>query len=38
VPHFEAQFRLLEDERVLQMASTGMMRGSEYRYSCHEPV
>ena len=35
---FQAQFRLLEDERVQQMASTGKMRGSVYRYSCGEPV
>jgi hypothetical protein len=31
---FEAQFRLLDGERVQQMASTGRMPGSTYRYSC----
>ncbi len=31
---FEAQFRLLDGEQVEQMASTGRMKGSTYRYSC----
>jgi hypothetical protein len=31
---FEAQCRLLESRRVRQMASTGRMRGSGYRYAC----
>jgi hypothetical protein len=33
---FEAQFRLLDGEQVQQMASTGKMAGSSYRYSCRE--
>jgi hypothetical protein len=36
--HFQAQFRLLEGEQVQQMASTGKMRGSDYRYTCLESV
>jgi hypothetical protein len=32
--HFEAQFRLLEGDKVRQMASTDRMEGSEYRYAC----
>jgi hypothetical protein len=35
---FEAQFRLLDGEQVQQMASTGKMAGSSYRYSCREPA
>jgi hypothetical protein len=31
---FEAQFRLLDGLSVRQMASTGVMRGSRYRYAC----
>jgi hypothetical protein len=31
---FEAQFRLLDGLSVRQMASTGVMRGSKYRYAC----
>lgn len=31
---FEAQFRLVERGAVRQMAATGLMRGSKYRYAC----
>jgi len=35
---FEAEFRLLDGEQVQQMASTGKMAGSTYRYSCEKPA
>jgi hypothetical protein len=35
---FKAQFRLLERDRVRQMASTGLMRGSKYRYACKREI
>jgi hypothetical protein len=35
---FEAQFRLLDDGQVQQMASTGKMEGSKYRYTCPGPT
>jgi hypothetical protein len=31
---FEAHFRLVEDNEVRQIASTGRMRASQYRYAC----
>jgi hypothetical protein len=31
---FQAQFRVLEQGRVRQMTTTGMMRSSRYRYAC----
>lgn len=31
---FEAQYRLLEGQAVRDMAATGVMRGSKYRYAC----
>jgi hypothetical protein len=35
---FKAQLRLFEGTRVQQMASTGLMRGSTYRYSCKREI
>jgi hypothetical protein len=31
---FEAQFRLLEGQRVRQMTSTGKLPGTDFRYAC----
>jgi hypothetical protein len=35
---FEAQFRLIENGRIQQLASTGPMKGSTYRYACGRDV
>lgn len=35
---FEAQFRLIENGQIRQMASTGPMKGSSYRYACSRDV
>jgi hypothetical protein len=35
---FQAQFRLLERNSVRQMAATGQMRGTNYRYACKRDV
>ena len=34
---FEAQFRLVERQRVRQMASTGKLPGTDFRYACGAP-
>ena len=36
LPQFRAEFRILNDRKVLQMASTKAMRGLAYRYACPE--
>jgi len=35
---FEAQFRLIKNGRIQQLASTGPMKGSKYRYACGRDV
>ena len=35
---FEAQFRLVEDEEIRQLANAGPMKGSTYRYACARDV
>jgi hypothetical protein len=35
---FKAQFWLMEHGRIRQMASTGLMRGSKYRYACKSEI
>jgi hypothetical protein len=35
---FEAQFRLIEDDEIRQLTSTGPMKGSAYRYACNREV
>lgn len=35
---FEAQFRLIENDEIRQLTSTGPMKGSAYRYACNREV
>lgn len=35
---FEAQFRLIENDEIRQLTSSGPMRGSTYRYACSREV
>jgi hypothetical protein len=35
---FEAQFRLIENDEIRQLTSTGPMKGSTYRYACSREV
>jgi hypothetical protein len=35
---FEAQFRLIENDEIRQLTSTGPMKGSRYRYACNREV
>jgi hypothetical protein len=35
---FEAQFRLIEQDEIRQLTSTGPMKGSTYRYACNREV